>query len=425
MNEGPAARVRPTFFKLSVAAFVLLLPFAVGAVWDYVENTRFDEAIREIQKKGEPTQWPVNPPAWDTDEASRDYRAAGALASNFHTEGRLPLSALVASMQKDEWAEGSVSSLRDTLAPYEEAMALADRAADIPFDQFRPGTSYNYRTSDLLAVQEICGYRAILRALNHDADGAVSSLYTEAKAARTMGSFSLSQRMPRPLILAQVLERVRPSAASLARLSKALGDLDDDKEMSRWFQELRRSAITSGWQNVNLGEWETPVVTVLGLRHPAALHVINRQVKVFTSLVEASHAPWPGRIDSVSAIDDTGTWPQSSNARYARRLAPEIASQTAGFRALRVIVAVEEYRRDHGEQLPAALVDLVPAYFPAVPIDPFSGRSLVFKREAGGYATYSVGVNRTDDGAADVNLPFVGGFPKEHPADIGVRVQYR
>ena len=200
MTEPTARpRVRPAFRWLAVVAFVLLLPFAVGAVWDYVENTRYQEAVHRIQMKGEPTQWPDGPPAWDTDQASRYYRAAGALASNFHSDARLPLRALTTSMQKDEWADGSLESLHATLTPYDEATSLADRAADLPFDEFRAGTSYNYRTSDLLAVQEIAGYEAIFRALNHDPDGAVNSLYTEARTARTMGSFALSQRMPRPL----------------------------------------------------------------------------------------------------------------------------------------------------------------------------------------------------------------------------------
>jgi hypothetical protein len=423
--------VRPAFLKVSALVFVLTLAFAVRAVWDYVENRRFDKAVHEIQLKGEPTQSPATIPAWDTDEASRDYRAAGALASNFHGDARLPLRTLVASMQKDEWPEGSVESLRATLAPYDEAMSLADRAAALSFDEFQAGTYYNYRTSDFLAVQEICGYRAIFRALNQDADGAVDSLYTEARQARAMGSWSLWQRLPRPLIVAQVLERVRPSSAALGRLSKAMSDLDDDRELSRWFEEIRRSKLTTGWRNVELGaqnSWETPVLTVLGLRHPAAMHVMNRMVAVLTAIVDASHGPWPARIDAVSAIDDPYLWrvpSGQSQESYTKHFATDIASTAAGFRAVRIVVAVEQYRRDHGEQLPPGLGELVPVYFQELPIDPFSGESLLFKREQGGYSIYSVGVNRKDDGGAEVNLPFIGAFPKEHPADIGVRVRYQ
>jgi hypothetical protein len=47
---------------------------------------------------------------------------------------------------------------------------------------------------------------------------------------------------------------------------------------------------------------------------------------------------------------------------------------------------------------PDVLADLVPEYTPHVPLDHFSGKPLVYKRQENGYLLYSVGVNGKDDG---------------------------
>ena len=57
-------------------------------------------------------------------------------------------------------------------------------------------------------------------------------------------------------------------------------------------------------------------------------------------------------------------------------------------------------------------------------IDPFTGTALVYKKEAGGYAVYSVGQDRQDQGGtfspAFTPWQWRGKVP---PIDIGVRVQ--
>ena len=63
----------------------------------------------------------------------------------------------------------------------------------------------------------------------------------------------------------------------------------------------------------------------------------------------------------------------------------------------RVSLAVERYRVAHSN-LPNKLDELVTAYFAAVPIDPFDGQPLRYKKLAKGYVVYSVGEDGKDDG---------------------------
>lgn len=71
------------------------------------------------------------------------------------------------------------------------------------------------------------------------------------------------------------------------------------------------------------------------------------------------------------------------------------ARSRAQLLAARVAVAVERYRLVQGV-IPAALTDLVPAYLPEVPMDPFNGEPLRFAMSEVAYAIFSV----DDDGVA-------------------------
>lgn len=80
-------------------------------------------------------------------------------------------------------------------------------------------------------------------------------------------------------------------------------------------------------------------------------------------------------------------------------------------------VAVDRFRRDQ-QRWPEQLSDLVPAYLPAVPVDPYSGQSLRYRHFPDGVAVYSVGRNGTDDGG--VQLEAGNAFPDA--SDLGIRL---
>ena len=67
---------------------------------------------------------------------------------------------------------------------------------------------------------------------------------------------------------------------------------------------------------------------------------------------------------------------------------------------LQTDLAIGVFRSDHG-RLPASLLELVPECLPEVPIDPYSGRALVYRLSADGFDLYSVGANGTDESDAD------------------------
>lgn len=61
-----------------------------------------------------------------------------------------------------------------------------------------------------------------------------------------------------------------------------------------------------------------------------------------------------------------------------------------------VAMAIEQYRLTNSN-LPEQLADLVPAFLPDVPPDPYDGRPMRYRRREKGYTVYSIGKDLTDD----------------------------
>lgn len=97
---------------------------------------------------------------------------------------------------------------------------------------------------------------------------------------------------------------------------------------------------------------------------------------------------------------------------YARVATP-IRRGQAGMRCMIAVLAVERYRRASGHW-PDNLGDLVPLYVTKVPLDPFDGQPLRYRRIANGVVVYSVGADRVDDGGNLTANPFVKGTDWGH-----------
>jgi hypothetical protein len=88
----------------------------------------------------------------------------------------------------------------------------------------------------------------------------------------------------------------------------------------------------------------------------------------------------------------------------------------ARLRCAAVALAVERYRLAHGAW-PASLGDLTPGLLPSVPLDPFDGKPLRFRRLADGVVVYAVGPDGTDDGG---ELAYA--VPAPAGKDVGFRL---
>ena len=83
------------------------------------------------------------------------------------------------------------------------------------------------------------------------------------------------------------------------------------------------------------------------------------------------------------------------------RTAIRDAATRAHLRTAVAGLTIERWRLAHGGKIPESLGELVPALLPSVPIDPFDGKPLRFKKLPNGYVVYSIGMNLQDDGGRE------------------------
>ncbi len=87
----------------------------------------------------------------------------------------------------------------------------------------------------------------------------------------------------------------------------------------------------------------------------------------------------------------------------------------AELRCAVVLVALERYRRAN-HRWPDALADLVPTYLSEVPLDPFDGAPLRYRRLDDGVVIYSIGPDGKDNGGK------LGKDPTKEGSDLGLRL---
>jgi hypothetical protein len=282
--------VRPGFLKWSSMVFVLLLPFVVHAVWDYVEARRLNARLDAIVRRGEPitTAYATDGP----NDAEPYYRAASALAEGAPFTSSSQDAYRIGSARKTgDWTPELVAMVRTAVDAHHDALDLTDRAAHMPFTGFRPGSMFASPTGGLLGIARYCEFRAVVRAVDGDSDGALDSFYSEARLARATPRF-----LPTFSTLAFVLQRTHPSADRRARLVAALADLDRPDRLKQRFLEVRTELIPKHSFRPLLPPWYQIV------ERPWRTHVLNASLDRMAALIGAAEKPEAERADAVKTI---------------------------------------------------------------------------------------------------------------------------
>lgn len=119
----------------------------------------------------------------------------------------------------------------------------------------------------------------------------------------------------------------------------------------------------------------------------------------FPECLEAADVWEPQASDRINEAKSKGCRISTLMLPTMRPQLEKVADRVGQLRAAEVGLAVERYRQAHQNALPNSLNDLTPQFLETVPADPYDGKPLRFKKlSPKGYAVYSVGRNREDDG---------------------------
>jgi hypothetical protein len=260
-----------------------------------------------------------------------------------------------------------------------------------------------------------------------DADGAVASFRVGLRLAD-----SLRQE---PLLLTYL---VRASCASLllAGLEKALSVTAFTEEQLRQMDEILAHTVTSwDFTEVIVGErcwvievWRDPQLhrnsIGPGARLDSSLATEGRLLDLLDYMddcVEASKLPPAQRLTRFREIDARAQglsfWRSvtRSDSPVCGSVALLDLRHLAHLDLARTALALERHRLATG-RVPEQLDDLVPQYLKEVPLDPFDGKPLRYRRREPGYLLYSILEDGQDNGGrqkpgfddpAPYDLPFI------------------
>jgi hypothetical protein len=304
------------------------------------------------------------------------------------------------------------------------ALEMLDRGAKMPGCNYDIGLRYGFAASvphliNANKLADVASLRTCVLAFDREGDRAVES------AIASLGMLRILDRQPvvgiyflrincRSLFTRDVraiLEHGRASPEALERLSQALADSDASVDFRRvclahrvYCLELMRNIIAGGRQLRASRQYDLPLPELpeqwpndLGTRM-----MLARTLPMYERFVDAAATGFPNAIDAMQAMDQecrsSGGWAGLPPSLHDAMLV--VARGMATSHVARLAVWIEQYRLANG-RLPQSLAELPQA--DSLPSDPFTGKGFVYRLTSDGYVLYSLGANRRDDGAADLD----------------------
>jgi hypothetical protein len=417
-----------------------LTAIAAYVIWGRVESHRLSRDVEAIRQRGEPidlADWQKPP---DTDErrrAARLYADAADRAQEKARDQGYRFSRL--DVDRIGSTAADLAELETTYRKDTPALQLLDQATPLDFTGFGPvAPELDGDQSPLVMLGALNCLRADFLSKHGQGDAAATALVASVRLQRAIPTsefqYSFGSRLWGSLRI--LLRHTAPGETSLLALQRAFEQMPDEDGLARQVMR-RRAQFLEAFNGPRRGLAETVIFAAF---RPAITHVARRQLAAFDEVIAVARQPWPEKLEAADALRRRLPGPEQRRTRgWLRNLVEQgppwmtvapLHAETAGLdlavrRSAITVLALERYRRAHAGAPPPTLDALVPAFMTAVAQDPFSGRPLVYKQEAGSYIVYSIDANRVDDGGVLYGLgamAVTGPRGSQSPRDFGIRV---
>jgi hypothetical protein len=371
-------------------------------------------------------KWPL-PPIQGEQDVEFERRARNALEWSL---SECPPPALLDEVQ--------VVALRSELKRAQQALQTAHRIAELPKGRYRLSWTGDFvrnpnvgHVQDPRKVTELLSYDARLRAQDKDLDGAMKSGLAALNTARSLGDepSNISQLVRVACAamathaIVRVLAQGEPSQDVLMAAQRLLAE-DAEDPLLLYAARGERAGMDLFMEAVQDGEIKfLEIRAMLSMRHvlqPTSDSIIpkdaletlqvmgsirSQRAKLLgfhTQLVEIGKLPKEEQVARSTELEAASD-PEGSSAvldvfgKPGCKLAAAFIRNCAYERCAAVAMALERYRRDH-KDWPSSLQSLAPLYMEKVPLDPFDGNPLRYRRFNEGVVIYSVGVDGVDNG---------------------------
>ena len=412
---------------LSRIGVVLLIVVAVAllvrAVFNFSEGRKLAGAVAELKARGVAlTAKDLAAPCPDADNAARLWKAAADLLVAENDDKSLLGRAFTDLVASKSLGPSDRTAIAGVIAKNLKALELLYAMADKPCFLYRDPESPLPESMiadavKMILVTRLMGFDALLRADESDTAGAIDrirrALGSTSKVAQEGTLLMHLIAVAETRMLLTFLEAVcRGRQIDDEILLRLVADLEPDP----WRERLARSIsgerilglksgsdLIRGNPRAMAGERRSDRLLYWLLR-PIIKDEVRWQLKKLTGWEQiagrpyfqqrellktdaglSEEAPWYFKL---TGFRDGGAY-GTIFLKNAQLEATYLAAQTG--------LACRLFKSRAGSY-PESLEELVPRILTEVPIDPFMGKPLVYRREGEGFIVYSLGSNQKDDG---------------------------
>jgi hypothetical protein len=436
-------KIRKILIRIGIGSLVFIAAvLAVRAVLNFTEGRALAKTLAGLKAQGIPlTGKDLAPPCADEDNGARLWKAYENMSvipgrkiskpgQPPHKDRDLEVRRLISRAWQDHTTGKPITpsdraALKEVVLKNEKAFALLADIGGKPCFLYRDPSDPVFSSLMPDAIQALGTGRLLFCSILFSAEegdwtGAIDRLGVGLRLAPvmslegTMMAFLIS--LAEVNLLAQPLAEIcrgrEIAAEDLARLMAVL-------EPGPWRDRLafawrgERTAFVEGGAyllEADLGEvgslWEGPrwwQKIAIWLARPLVKRDLRRSLPSYEFLEAQAKLPYYQCRDALRARDEE----LRSKPWYAIASKMMIGSAETAFMktakteaitlASRAGLACRLYKSRTGHY-PDSLDELVPGLLTEVPIDPFTGKPLVYRREGEGFIVYSLGSNEKDDG---------------------------
>jgi hypothetical protein len=428
--KPPKLLIRIGIVLLAVVAAVLV----VRAVFDIVEGRRLANALAGLEEKGVPlTTADLTTPCPDEKNAARLWEAIeNVIAIDNETDGKLIAKAWEDVSMGKPIAPADRPALQDLISRNQKTIELLTEMTDKPCFLYRDPTSTLMEAKSVNALKMIRATRlllfsSLLRAEAGDLPGAIGQISTGLAFAPLVAQ---EGSLISYLVALADTRMLAYFSGDLFR-SRPIGDEDllglvDELDPGPWrarlagavrgervvFIEAGDYVLRGSMKELDFFYGEPSFLKNIGawLIRPMLKRDFREALPVYDELETQAQRPY---YESRAFFGSRGRdlmkrpwyafFSKAMIANFEAAFMKE-ALVEATFLASRTGLACRLYKSQTG-RYPDSLEALVPGILKEVPIDPFTGKPLVYRREGEGFVVYSLGTNERDDGGrSDFNV---------------------
>lgn len=419
----PKTLIRIGLALLIVVATVLV----VRVVFNYTEGRMLARTLAGLKERGVPmTAQDLAPPCTDEDNAARLWKAAESLLTSEDQESRKAIAGAFGRYAGGLPVEpGVLDVVRRLAAANETALGLVAEMGAKPCFRLRAPDRPLYESllpsaPKMINATRLLGFSALFRAEDGDVAGAVDRAVAGLRSAQLVAGegnlmawlIALADTRMMAHFLGEICRGRDLPEGTLTRL---VAELDPPAWRERLaaavrgervlFIEVGGLASRGGTKDLAWLFGEPSRIKNLGiwLARPLVRRDVRKTLPRYDELEALALRPFfesrPILREQAKAMKALPRHAFLSKAMWTNQEAAFMkgAVLEATLLVSRTGLACRLYKSRNGTY-PEALEALVPGILTEVPVDPFTGRPLVYRRDGDGFVVYSLGSNEKDDG---------------------------